>query len=107
MLPPEDEDIEDFYRIPLRSPFTWNSPLGNQPFANSADFMTPPGRPPRKKGGSGNLKENGTNGELVFDEDGTIYAASTSTRTHSKLWSGTDSTVVTSDEERSIGHSRH
>jgi hypothetical protein len=45
------------------------------------------------------------NGDVVFDEDEATYAASTSTRSHSKLWSGTDSTVI-SDEERSIGHSR-
>jgi hypothetical protein len=107
VLPPEDDDIEDFYRIPLRSPFAWNNRSGHQSApASFADFVSAPGRPPRKKGGGGsNSKENGMNGDVVFDEDEATYAASTSTRSHSKLWSGTDSTVI-SDEERSIGHSR-
>jgi len=106
VLPPEDDEIEDFYRIPLRSPFTWSRPgvSGSQSApATFPDFVSAPGRLPRKKGGD--LKENGDHGELLFDEGETTYAASTSTRSHSRLWT-TDSTVFTSDEERLDEHSR-
>jgi len=82
-LPPEDDDIEDFYRIPLRSPFSWNNrpgSSGNQSApATFPDFVSPPGRQPRKKGGGSNSKENGVNGELLFDGDETTQGASSPT----------------------------
>jgi len=39
--------------------------------------------------------------DILFEEDETAYAPSTSSRGHSKL--GTDSSTATSDEERAAG----
>ncbi|KAH6916008.1 Inositolphosphorylceramide synthase subunit Kei1-domain-containing protein [Coprinopsis sp. MPI-PUGE-AT-0042] len=81
----DDNDLKDAYRLPL------HSPSGHRR-----------GRSSRKKGGlpNGGTKDRRIDEEadVLFDEDETAYAASTSSRGHSKL--GTDSTAVTSDEER-------
>lgn len=104
----EDED-EDFYRIPLRSPPLRGHRHGtnNNSLTSLADFVSAPGRPPRKKasgGANGHQKENGLGtAEVLFDEDEATYAASASSRGHSKLGTGTDSsTVATSDEEHAV-----
>jgi len=103
----EDEEIEDFYRVPLRTPSGHRRGNSNNNNASSitsfADFVSAPGRAPRKKGfGSVNLPKGGIEEEdVLFDEDET-YAASSSSRGHSKL--GTDSsTTAASDEERIVG----
>ncbi|KAF9531712.1 DUF1753-domain-containing protein [Crepidotus variabilis] len=116
----EDDDVEDFYRVPLRSPAATRgghrrggSTGGNHKPHHStssvtsfADFVSAPGRPgsARKKGGFGSVshpRELGIDEEVLFDEDEATYAASTSSRGHSKP--GTESTLATSDEERTIG----
>ena len=104
----EDED-EDFYRIPLRSPpFRGHRHgAGNNSLTSLADFVSAPGRPPRKKASGGvntHQKENGLGAaEVLFDDDEATYAASASSRGHSKLGTGTDSsTVATSDEEHAV-----
>jgi hypothetical protein len=103
----EDEEIEDFYRVPLRTSSghrRGNSTNNNASSITSfADFVSAPGRIPRKKGfGSVSLPKGGIEEEdILFDEDET-YAASSSSRGHSKL--GTDSsTTAASDEERVAG----
>lgn len=105
----EDEEIEDFYRVPLRTPPASGHRRGNSTNNNAssitsfADFVSAPGRTPRKKGFGGvSLPKGGIEEEdILFDEDET-YAASSSSRGHSKL--GTDSsTTAASDEERTVG----
>ena len=105
----EDEEIEDFYRVPLRTPPASGHRRGNSTNNNAssitsfADFVSAPGRTSRKKGlGSVSLPKGGIEEEdVLFDEDET-YAASSSSRGHSKL--GTDSsTTAASDEERIVG----
>lgn len=102
----EDEEIEDFYRVPLRTPPASGHRRGTSINNNAssitsfADFVSAPGRVPRKKGfDSVSLPKGGIEEEdILFDEDET-YAASSSSRGHSKL--GTDSsTTAASDEER-------
>ncbi|KDR80583.1 hypothetical protein GALMADRAFT_135719 [Galerina marginata CBS 339.88] len=106
----EDEEIEDFYRVPLRTPPASGHRRGgssnnNGSVTNFADFVSAPGRTPRKKNfGSVHLaRDRGIEEEeVLFDEDDLTYAASTSSRAHSKL--GTDSsTTAASDEERGMG----
>ncbi|KAJ3517763.1 hypothetical protein NLJ89_g310 [Agrocybe chaxingu] len=104
----EDEDIEDFYRVPLKTPPPSGHRRGgstnNASITSFADFVSAPGRTPRKKGfGSISMpRDRGIEEEVLFDEDEGTYAASTSSRAHSKL--GTDSsTTAASDEERAIG----
>lgn len=103
-----DEEVEDFYRVPLRTPpasgHRRTGSHANGSVGSFADFVSAPGRPARKKGfGSMSLpKDKDIEEEVVFDEDEMTYAASTSSRAHSKL--GTDgSTTAASDEERAIG----
>ncbi|PPQ62881.1 hypothetical protein CVT24_006278 [Panaeolus cyanescens] len=105
----EDEEVEDFYHVPLRTPpasgHRRTGSRTNGSTGSFADFVSAPGRPQRKKGfGSMSLaKDKGIEEEVVFDEDEMTYAASTSSRAHSKL--GTDgSTTVASDEERTMGY---
>jgi len=108
----EDEDIDDFYRVPLRTPPAsasghrrGASSNNNGSSASFADFVSAPGRPPRKKGfGSMSIpRDRGIAEEdVLFDEEEQTYAPSNSSRGHSKL--GTDSsTTVASDEERAMG----
>jgi len=99
----EDEEIEDFYRVPLRTPPASNhrrGTSGNVSISSFADFVSAPGRAPRKKAfGSVSLaRDRDVHEDVLFDEDEATYAASTSSRAHSKL--GTDSSTATSDEER-------
>jgi hypothetical protein len=100
----EDDDTEDFYRVPLRSPSARGHRRGtsgnHSSIASFADFVSAPGKPLRKKGFGNNSRENGIHAESVFDEDEATYAASTSSRGHSKP--GTES-VIASDEEHAVG----
>jgi len=102
----EDEELEDFYRVPLRTPSTSNhrrGASGNFSISSFADFVSAPGRTPRKKnfGSISSTRDRGIDEEdILFDEDEITYAASSSSHTHSKL--GTDSTMA-SDEERGSG----
>ena len=104
----EDEEIEDFYRVPLRSPSAPNhrrGTSGNVSISSFADFVSAPGRMPRKKNNFGSISSTRDRGideeEIMFDEDELTYAASTSSHTHSKL--GTDGSTIASDEERGNG----
>ena len=104
----EDEEIEDFYRVPLRSPSASNhrrGTSGNVSLSSFADFVSAPGRMPRKKnfGSISSMRDRGIDEEdILFDEDEvTAYAASTSSHTHSKF--GTDGSTIASDEERGNG----
>ena len=102
----EDEEIEDFYRVPLRTPPASNhrrGTSGNASISSFADFVSAPGRTPRKKnfGSVSSTRDRGIDEEVMFDEDEITYAASSSSRAHSKL--GTDSSTVASDEERGNG----
>ncbi|KAF4610755.1 hypothetical protein D9613_006899 [Agrocybe pediades] len=101
----EDDEVEDFYRVPLRTPPASGHRRGasngnNSSITNFADFVSAPGRTPRRKNFGSNLgRDKGIEEEVIFDEDDLTYAPSTSSRGHSKL--GTDSsTTAASDEER-------
>ncbi|KAF5335950.1 hypothetical protein D9611_006326 [Ephemerocybe angulata] len=105
----DDEEIEDFYRVPLQTPVppVNGHRRGGSHNSSFADFVSAPGRTARKKGnasvsgGIGGTRDRRIDEEVLFDEEEqTAYAASTSSRAHSKF--GTDSTAV-SDEERNIG----
>jgi len=102
----EDEEIEDFYRVPLRTPSASNHRRGgssNFSVSSFSDFVSAPGRTPREKnfGSISSTRDKGIDEEdILFDEDEITYAASASSHTHSKL--GTDSTIA-SDEERGNG----
>ena len=102
----EDEEIEDFYRVPLRTPSASNHRRGassNFSVSSFSDFVSAPGRTPREKkfGSISSTRDKGIDEEdILFDEDEITYAASSSSHTHSKL--GTDSTIA-SDEERGNG----
>ena len=103
-LADEEDEIEDFYHVPLRSPPASNhrrGTSGNVSVSSFADFVSAPGRIPRKKY-FGNTRDRGIDEEYVlFDDDEVTYAASTSSHTHSKL--GTDGSTIASDEERGNG----
>lgn len=106
----EDDDIEGFYRVPLRSPIVRGHRRGtsgnHSSITSFADFVSAPGRPPRKKGlgNSSYPRQNGIHEETVlFDEDEATYAASTSSRGHSKPGTESSSTVINSDEEHIVG----
>jgi hypothetical protein len=116
-----DDEVEDFYRVPLQQPPVGGSSHGHRRGGSTnssfADFVSAPGRTARKKSGhhgkapSMNANVGGTRDrsarideeeDVLFDEDEATYAASTSSRGYSKF--GTDSsTVGASDEERSVG----
>ncbi|TEB36674.1 DUF1753-domain-containing protein [Coprinellus micaceus] len=116
-----DDQVEDFYRVPLQQPPVGGSSHGHRRGGSTnssfADFVSAPGRTARKKSGhhgkapSMNANVGGTRDrsarideeeDVLFDEDEATYAASTSSRGYSKF--GTDSsTVGASDEERSVG----
>ncbi|KAF9480509.1 DUF1753-domain-containing protein [Pholiota conissans] len=105
----EDEEIEDFYRVPLRTPPASGHRRGNSQNNSSitsfADFVSAPGRTPRKKGfGSMSLPRDRDIEEedVLFDEDDATYAASTSSRSHSKVGTDSSTTAANSDEERAI-----
>jgi hypothetical protein len=79
-IPDEDEEIEDFYRVPLRTPQTGGS------INNFSDFVAAPGTPRRGKGGKSSLSQvsNSPNGhagdeeieDVLFDDDiGTSVSA--------------------------------
>jgi hypothetical protein len=103
----EDEEIEDFYRVPLRSPSASShrrGTSGNGSISSFADFVSAPGRMPRKKNfqSISSTRDKGIDEEdILFDEDEVTCAASTSSHTHSKL--GTDGSTIASDEERGNG----
>lgn len=118
-LQDEDEGIEDFYRVPVRTPPAHLSghrrgTSHNNSITSFADFVSAPGRNARKSktyGGSlsgvhAGLPRDGygIEEEVLFDEDDMMtYAASSSSRAHSKLGTESSSTAV-SDEERTNGY---
>jgi len=93
----EEEEAEDFYRLPLRTPNTGTS------ISSFADFVNAPGSR-RHQSGSALGKLNGPaarniaedEDEVLFDEDEHSYASSS--RGHSKI--GTDESKSSTDEER-------
>lgn len=96
----DDEEVEDFYRVPLR---THNA--GNTSVSSMADFIGAPGRArkakpkptsrPRSRSGDYRVRDEEN---VLFDEtESTAYASSS--RTHSKV--GTDEGSVTDDERGS------
>lgn len=88
----EDEEIEDFYRVPLRAA-TQGHRRAQSSRTGFADFVSAPGRTPLAR----TAEE-----DVLFDEDEATYAASSSSRAHSKL--GTDGgSTAASDEERYEG----
>lgn len=121
----EDEEIEDFYRVPLgtpnsksahyhhrRSSSRTHKPSGS--ISSFTDFMSAPGRP-RKAGGHGrhNTRHQthtrsssrsvggitkDTDDEVLFDEEESTAYASTSSR--SKFGTEASSSTAASDEER-------
>lgn len=106
----EDEEIEDFYRVPLRTPpasgHRRGNSLNNASVTSFADFVSAPGRTPRKKGfGSVSLPRDRDIEEedVLFDEDDATYAASNSSRAHSKVGTDSSTTAANSDEERAMG----
>ncbi|TFK39953.1 Inositolphosphorylceramide synthase subunit Kei1-domain-containing protein [Crucibulum laeve] len=103
----EDEEIEDFYRVPLRTPTSGHrrstSHTQNGSISSFTDFMSAPGRQPRKSK-LGPSRDIGIEEEVLFDEDDlTAYAPSSSSRGHSKLGTETSSTAASTDEERAVG----
>lgn len=76
-LPDEDDDIEDFYRVPLRTP---QSASGGghggsvSSISSFADFVSAPGRGKKAKPGRSALSRNVVNGvggdqeDVLFDE---------------------------------------
>jgi hypothetical protein len=98
----DDEEIEDFYRMPLRTPRTGDS------ISSFADFVGTPGRsrkskPPslgRSALGKPNISPSDADieEEVLFDEDELTYASSS--RGHSKLGTEESNTSVSTDDER-------
>ncbi|KAG6852801.1 hypothetical protein C0991_009077 [Blastosporella zonata] len=99
----EDEEIEDFYRVPLRT----HKP-GNGSLSGVAEFVRAPGRTGKqhRRAKSSNGSRSGSRQgirvrdeeEVLFDEnESTAYASSS--RAHSKA--GTeDETIIGTDDER-------
>jgi hypothetical protein len=76
-IPDEDEDIEDFYRVPLRTPQSSGAGVGGGGSITSfADFVSAPGSGRRSKAGKSSLSRssNSANGraegeeEVLFDD---------------------------------------
>ncbi|KNZ72661.1 UPF0596 Golgi apparatus membrane protein [Termitomyces sp. J132] len=100
----EEEEIEDFYRLPLRAHKSGNSSLSGM-----VEFVRAPGRMGKQHGRakSSNRSRSGSRQglrirdeeEVLFDEnDSTIYASSSRTTE--------EETVVTTDDERVGSKSR-
>ncbi|KAG5639074.1 hypothetical protein H0H81_007018 [Sphagnurus paluster] len=94
----EEEEIGDFYRVPLRAPKPATGSL-----SGVAEFVKAPGRPTKNKTRASTSRSGSRNGsrnsdDVLFDEnESTTYASSS--RAHSKL--GTDdSTLASTDDER-------
>ncbi|KAF5373269.1 hypothetical protein D9615_007479 [Tricholomella constricta] len=97
----EEEEIGDFYRVPLRAHKPANGSL-----SGIADFVKAPGRagkhrPRSSNGGSRPGSRMGDDEDVLFDEnESTAYASSS--RAHSKM--GTDDdTIAGTDDERGNG----
>ncbi|RDB23450.1 Inositol phoshorylceramide synthase regulatory subunit kei1 [Hypsizygus marmoreus] len=102
----EDEEIEDFYRVPLRS-----HKAGNNSISSMADFTNAPGRTrkqhtrttssgsrPGSRNGDARIRDEE---EVLFDEtESTVYASSSS-RGHSKAGTEDEASVGTDDERTS------
>ncbi|KAF9462915.1 Inositolphosphorylceramide synthase subunit Kei1-domain-containing protein [Collybia nuda] len=97
----DDDEVEDFYRVPLR---THNS--GNTSVSSMADFIAAPGRArkakvkpssrPGSRSGDYRVKDEE---DVLFDEtESTAYASSS--RTHSKVGTDEASTSLSTDDER-------
>lgn len=67
-LPDEDEEIEDFYRVPIRTPQSGS-------ISSFTEFMAAPKRPRRTKGGKSSMSRviNAPNGagneDVLFDDE--------------------------------------
>lgn len=97
----EDEEIEDFYRVPLRSH------RGNGSISTMSDFVNAPGRAkkPRSRASQSNsrsasrTREGRIRDEEVLFDDNESTAYASSSRAHSR--GGTEeSTPVNTDDER-------
>lgn len=91
----EDEEIEDFYRVPLRTPNTGGS------VASFADFVNaPPGRARRTKSASGRSALGKPDDverdveEVLFDDEELMSQG------HSKLGTDESSATSTTDDDR-------
>ncbi len=120
----EEEEIEDFYRVPLGTPASKSAQYhhrrsssrthkANGSISSFTDFMSAPGRP-RKTGGHGrhNTRHQthtrsssrsvgvakDTDDDVLFDEEESTAYASTSSR--SKFGTEASSSTAASDEER-------
>lgn len=98
----EDEEIEDFYRVPLRSHNNKSNSV-----SSFADFVSAPGRSRRARGSSVQYpaKQGPKIGDtsipeddVLFDEDEVTYAGSS--RGHSKMSTDDSATNVDTDEEQ-------
>lgn len=95
----EEEEIQDFYRVPLRA-----HNAGNNSIPGIADFINAPGRTrkPRSRTRSASRNRDGRIGDeenVVFDEnESTAYASSS--RAHSSRGETEDNTSVGTDDER-------
>lgn len=64
-LPDEDEDIEDFYRVPLRTPQSG----GGGSISSFADFVSAPGRGRKGKAGKSSLSRvSSANGQAEGED---------------------------------------
>ncbi|KAF8661378.1 hypothetical protein AX16_001471 [Volvariella volvacea WC 439] len=100
-LPEDDEDVVDFYRVPLRSNHKPNNSV-----SSFADFVSAPGRSRRLRGSSLNYPPKANvipEDEVHFDEDESTYAGSS--RGHSKMSTDDSATNVDTDEELGKVHS--
>lgn len=120
-----DEEFDaDIYPVPLRNLPTATSSSGRSPrrtasassnstamqhksngsLSSFADFVSAPGRHPRRSknmGGSVVARDRGLDiEEVIFDEDELTYVSGSSSRTHSKLDTEGSSTAASTDDER-------
>lgn len=120
-----DEEFDaDIYPVPLRNLPTATSSSGrshrrtasassnstamqhksNGSLSSFADFVSAPGRHPRRSknmGGSVVARDRGLDiEEVIFDEDELTYVSGSSSRTHSKLDTEGSSTAASTDDER-------
>jgi len=126
----EDEDIEDFYRVPLGPPTPKSAQYhsrslsrahkNNASISSFTDFVSAPGRPRRTNGHSrqssrqknharSGSRSVGISGEadddVLFDEEESTAYASTSSR--SRFGTEAGSSTGASDEERTVYSERN
>ena len=123
--PADDEFGADVYPVPLRNPHNTVSSSGrghrrttstssnstvtqhrsNASLSSFADFVSAPGRHPRRSkniGGSIIARDRGLDieEEVIFDEDELTYVSGSSSRAHSKIDTEGSSTAASTDDER-------